>query len=97
MRPVEDIERELAQAIQDRDYWRESDKITKAERDALARHVEVLRAPVTAVEADIADSMRGSARYDTRDILTEFIAARQRKAQFAAFGPALRAVTQDDP
>ena len=76
MRPVEDIERELA--------------TVKAERDALARHVEVLAAPAT--EAEVRAAWKAMQPYDPNakgwengvEFASVLVAERQRKAQFAA-------------
>jgi len=60
-----------------------------AERDALARHIEKLIAPVTDVEARTAQIGFESGWSAMQDVLTAFLAERQREGQFAALSPPL--------
>ena len=80
MRPVEDIEHELA-------LVKGELGVATAERAALAKHVDCLRAPVTSDEARAFSSRLTS--MTVRLALDEFLANRQRRGQFAAFGPAV--------
>lgn len=56
-----------------------------AERDALARHIEALIAPVTREEVMAADGVYDNTN-KLRPVLERFIASRQRAGQFKALG-----------
>ena len=55
-----------------------------AERDALARHIEKLSAPITDEEAQTAWAEFESARLTMQEVLTAFVLRRQAAGQFAA-------------